>query len=63
MYAKFTVSTAWKRPGPKDVVSCLDGPLEGHALALDRETGRTTGVFELNGERGRYVGGRWEAMS
>lgn len=40
-------------------VICLDGPLSGHTLMLDRSGQATTLPFTLHGRTGRYVSGQW----
>lgn len=49
-----------KQPGILyDVVRCLDGPLMGRTIRVERQTGGTTLQFTLRGATGFYRGGCW----
>jgi hypothetical protein len=51
---KFRMKVPVQRKLP---VLCTSGPFMGHTLYLT--DGATTGVIEVGGQRGRYVGSEW----
>lgn len=62
--AKMRPPSGKPRPRPivREPMPCIDGPLAGRTLLVEKNTGASTLPFTLNGHRGRYVDGRWEAQ-
>lgn len=50
------------KPVQRERMGCIDGPLAGQTLLVEKHTGASTLPFTLNGRSGRYVAGRWQAL-